>query len=453
MSELLYAPKNSYDVMSDEDIKKVYEYCEGYKKFLDNSKIERLCVENTVKMAEKEGFKPFEYDKKYKAGDKVYYIQKKRAVIFAVIGSENPENGFNLIAAHIDSPRLDLKPNPLYEDSGFAMFKTHYYGGIRKYQWLTIPLMLVGVVCKTNGETINVNIGGQDGDPVFCITDLLPHLAGDQSKKPLETAYTGENLNILIGSTFEKDEKSDKYKLAVMKFLNKKYGIKEQDFLTAELSIVPVHKASDLGFDRSMICSYGQDDRICAYPAFTSLLESDIKKTAIVVFADKEEIGSVGQTGMRSAYIKNFIELLSDGYNVKKVFANSACISADVSAAFDPNFSEVYEKRNAPMMNCGPCMSKYLGRGGKSGSSEANVEFMATLCGMFEKNGVVYQTGELGKVDQGGGGTVSQFIADLDIEVVDMGVAVLSMHSPNEVAGKTDIYMMHKACKIFLENY
>ena len=455
MSDLLYKPKNAYDILSEEEIKKAYDYCEGYKSFLDNGKIERLCIENSVKIAEKAGFVPFIEGTKYKSGDKIYYVQKKRAAIFTVIGSETPESGFNITAAHVDCPRIDLKPNPLYEDNGLAMFKTHYYGGLRKYQWVAMPLILCGVVCKKDGTVINVNIGSDESDPLFCITDLLPHLGKDQAQKPLGTAFTGENLNVLFGSRPDKSTEKDKVKTTVMKLLNEKYGMNEEDFLTAELSIVPEHKARDIGMDRSMIASFGQDDRVCAYPGLTALMEAkNLKKTSVTVFADREEVGSMGLTGMRSAYLKNFLEALcGNSYNIRKAFANSAAISADVSAAFDPNFPEVYEVKNSAFINQGIAISKYTGSGGKSGASEAGPEFMARLCNIFDNAGALYQMSELGKVDQGGGGTVSQYIADLNIEVVDIGVAILCMHAPYEVAGKTDIYMLHKACMAFYENY
>lgn len=448
MSELLYNPTNAYDILSAEDIKEAYDYCEGYKKFLDNGKTETSCVSYAIELAKANGFVEFVDGKKYNAGDKVYVNQKNKAAIFAVIGTESPEKGFNITAGHIDSPRLDIRPNPLYEDGNMAYFKTHYYGGIRKYQWTAIPLSLIGIICKKDGTTVNINIGEDENDPIFYITDLLPHLA--KEAKPIQ----GEDLNIVIGSSYDKDEKDSKIKTSVMKLLNEKYGISECDFQTAELTIVPAAKAKDVGFDRSLIGAYGHDDRICSYPALSSLLTLEKPaKTSVAVLVDKEEIGSAGITGMRSAFISDFLLALCDGYNARIAFKNSAAISADVSAAFDPTFPSVYEKRNSALINCGPAICKYTGHGGKSGASDACPEFIAKLAAIFDANNILYQFCELGRIDAGGGGTVAQFIADRNIEVVDIGVAMLSMHAPYELASKTDIYMMHKLCKAFYENY
>ena len=448
MSELLYNPTNAYDFLSEEEIKEAYDYCEGYKKFLDNGKTERSCVTYAIELAKAKGFVEFVDGKKYNAGEKVYVNQKNKSAIFAVIGTESPEKGFNITAGHIDSPRLDIRPNPLYEDGNMAYFKTHYYGGIRKYQWTAIPLSLIGVICKKDGTTVNINIGEDECDPVFYITDLLPHLAKDA--KPIH----GEDLNIVIGSSYDKDEKDSKIKMSVMKLLNEKYGINECDFQTAELTIVPAAKAKDVGFDRSLVGAYGHDDRIGSYPALTSLLTlENPTKTSVAVLVDKEEIGSAGITGMRSAFITDFLLALCDGYNARIAFKNSAAISADVSAAFDPTFPAVYEKRNSAHINCGPAVCKYTGHGGKAGASDACPEFIAKLAAIFDENKVLYQFCELGRIDAGGGGTVAQYIADRNIEVVDIGVAMLSMHAPYELASKTDIYMMHKLCKAFYDNY
>lgn len=448
MNELLYSPKNAYEILSEEQILKAYEYCEGYKNFLNNGKTERNCVKYSIDLAKQNGFTEFIDGKKYSSGDKVYLNQKNKAVIFAVIGSESPEKGFNITAGHIDAPRLDIRPNPLYEDGNMAFLKTHYYGGIRKYQWTTIPLSLTGVICKKDGTTVNVNIGEDDNDPVFYITDLLPHLAKDS--KPIQ----GEDLNIVIGSKFNPEDSENKIKTAILNILNEKYGISEADFQTAELTAVPAAKAKDVGLDRSLVGAYGHDDRVCSYPTFTALLSLDKPlKTCIAMLVDKEEIGSAGITGMRSAFITDFLLALCDGYNSRISFKNSAAISADVSAAFDPTFANVYEKRNSAMINCGPSICKYTGHGGKSGASDACPEFIAKLAKIFDDNDVLYQFCELGKVDQGGGGTVAQYIADRNIEVLDIGVAMLSMHAPYELASKTDIYMMHKLCKSFYENY
>ncbi len=454
MSNLLRKAKNAYEIMSPEELRDAYEYCEGYKKFLDEGKIERFCVEYAVNLAEERGFEVFDYGKKYKPGDKVYFVQHNRAAIFAVIGTESPEDGFNIVAAHVDCPKLDLKPNPLYEDSGFALFKTHYYGGIRKYQWVATPLALCGVVCKKSGETLRVTIGLDESDPVFFISDLLPHLAKDQSSKPLDSAFTGENLNVLLASIPAKETETDALKTTVMKLLNEKYGIVEDDFLTADLSVVPAGRARDLGLDRSMILAYGHDDRIDAYPALLSLFElTSPAKTCVAVLADREEVGSMGISGMRSSYFADFLKALCCGYNERKAFANSAALSADVSAAYDPNFADVFEKQNSAFFNRGIAVCKYTGSRGKGGSSEAPAEFMAKIFRIFEGAGVLYQVAELGKVDQGGGGTVAQFISDLNIPVLDVGVALLSMHAPYEAASKTDIYYTHKACRAFFEKY
>lgn len=454
MSDLSYQNKNAFDVLSESELNAIQEYCEGYKKFLDNGKTERSCVAYAVSLAEKEGFKPFVEGTKYNAGDKIYHVQKNHAAIFAVIGSESPEKGFNITAAHVDAPRLDLKPSPLYEDNGMAYFKTHYYGGIRKYQWVTRPLALCGVVCKKDGTTVNINIGSEPSDPVFMITDLLPHLAKDQSQKTLSGAFGGESLNILLGSKPDNDEEKDKVRENVLKALNEKYGITEADLLTAEITVVPAENARDIGFDRSLIAAYGHDDRVCAYPCFTALLKTTApKKTCVCVFADKEEIGSVGVTGLRSDFMNNFLLALCDGYNSRLAFANSAAISSDVAAAFDPNYPEVFERRNSAFVNCGPAICKYTGHGGKSGASDACPEFIAKLLGIFDDANVIYQFTELGKVDQGGGGTVSQFIADRNIEVIDIGVAMLCMHAPCEIAAKTDIYMLDRLCEAFYKNY
>ena len=442
--------------MSEEELIAAQRFCEDYKKFLDASKIEYYGVENAVAEAEKAGFVPFEYGKKYSAGDKIYHVQKGHAAIFATIGRAPFEEGFNLVAAHVDCPRLDLKLSPLYEDGGLCLLKTHYYGGILKYQWVTNPLMLIGAVYKKDGSLSRLNIGGDDSDPVFCISDLLPHLGKDQAGKKLSEAFTGEDLNIIAGSRPDAEEEKDKIKTTVLKLLNEKYGINEEDLLTAEISAVPAGKARDLGLDRSMILAFGHDDRVCAYPAFRALLDAGVpNKTAVCVFADREEVGSMGVTGLRSDYLKNFIEeiCVNASQNVRKALANSAAISSDVTAAFDPDFASAFEKNNTAYLNKGCAICKFTGARGKSGSSEASARFIAKLCAIFDKNDVVYQFGELGKVDQGGGGTVAQFLADKDIENVDIGVPLLSMHAPYEIAAKNDIYMMYKSSLVFYKEF
>ena len=463
--KLFFKPKRGFETLDEEKIKKAYEFCDGYKKFLDTGKTERECTIQTVKLLEERGFKPYEFGGKYNSGDGVYINNGGKYIIAARIGVKTVDNGVNIIAAHIDSPRIDLKQRPLYEDNGLAFFKTHYYGGIKKYQWTAIPLALHGVIIKSNGETVLVKIGENENDPVFCITDLLPHLAKDQYDKKLSDAFTGEGLNILIGSrpytesgeTPETlDKLSEKIKLNILNILNEKYGITESDFISAELSLVPAAKAKDAGLDRSMIGSYGQDDRVCAYPPIMALLADDCKnpaQTAVVILADKEEIGSEGNTSMQSHIFRHFLEGLAESQNVCKfkTFMNSKCLSADVNAAFDPNYAEVYEAKNAAFLNSGVVLTKYTGSRGKSGSSDASAEFVNYVRRIFDENNILWQTAELGKVDQGGGGTVAAYIANLNINVVDLGVGILSMHAPFEIASKIDIYMMYEASKAFIK--
>lgn len=450
--ELSYERKNAYDVYSKEELRTAFDYCEGYKKFINDSKTERLAVKTAIAMAEKEGFEEFVPGKKYPAGSKVYLNQKKKAAIFAVIGKKPLTDGFLMTAAHIDSPRLDLKPNPLYQDGNLALMKSHYYGGLRKYQWVTIPLALCGTVCKKNGESIDIEIGNSENDPVFYITDLLPHLAKKQAEKRMAEAIPAENLNIVIGSIPSNSEDKDRFVMNFLDLIYKKYGITQADFFTADLSVVPADNARDVGLDRSMIAAYGHDDRICAYPAFSALLEMDSpEKTCIALLADREEVGSMGITGMKCRYFDMFIEdlCLAEGCNVNAVYRASSCISTDVAAAFDPTYQEVFDKNSAAYLNFGIVLSKYTGGGGKSGASEACPEYMAKLCAIFEEANAMYQFHEMGKVDAGGGGTVSQYIANRNIDVVDIGVPMLSMHAPIELAAKADIYSMYKAMKAF----
>ena len=459
--KLFFKAKQGYEVLDCDKIKNAYKFCEGYKKYLDNGKTEREAAYEAVKILEENGFKPYEFGEKYNVGDGVYINNGGKYILAARIGKKTVDNGVNIIAAHIDSPRIDLKANPLYEDKGFAFFKTHYYGGIKKYQWINIPLALHGVIIKANGESVDIKIGEEESDPVFCITDLLPHLAKDQYAKNLADAFTGEGLNILSGSrpfmdeTPEKSEKlSEKIKLNILNILNEKYGIIERDFISAELSLVPAAKAKDVGFDRSMIGSYGHDDRVCAYPSVIALTKcEDLQKTAVVILADKEEIGSEGNTSMQSHIFRHFLESLAESQNVNKakMFMNSKCLSADVNAAFDPNYAEVYEARNAAFLNNGVVITKYTGSRGKSGSSDASAEYMNYIRRLFDDNNILWQTAELGKVDQGGGGTVASYIANLNINVVDLGVGLLSMHAPFEIASKIDIYMMYEAAGAFFK--
>ena len=454
--ELFMNNEHTAKVIDDAEMKEAFDFCEGYKSFLNSCKTEREAAAFTVKEAEKRGFVPFDKNKHYAAGDKVYYLNRKKAVILAVIGKKSVGEGVRIAAAHIDSPRLDLKPNPLYEDTDIALFKTHYYGGIKKYQWTTIPMSLHGVVVKRDGSEAEVNIGENEGDPQFVITDLLPHLAANQmSRKPGEIVK-GEELNILVGSLpFKSDSGSGLVKLNIMKILNEKYGIVERDFLTAELEAVPAMKVSDIGFDRSMIGGYGHDDRVCAYPALEAIFEIDgtPEYTALTVLTDKEETGSDGNTGLCSAYLKYFIADLAraEGLMGRDVLSKSRCLSADVNAAFDPTFASVLDKMNASYINKGIVVTKYTGSRGKSGTSDASAEFVGEVARIFDSNNVNWQLGELGKVDEGGGGTVAKYIANLDVDVVDVGVPVLSMHAPYEVVSKLDVYMAKKAFLKFFE--
>lgn len=448
---LLATDKNGYESLSEQDEQAMTEYCAAYKRFLDRGKTERECVAYTIALAEERGFRPYRRGTAIQPGDKLYRVNRGKAVMLAVIGAEPMDSGINICAAHIDSPRLDLKPAPLYEDAEMAYFKTHYYGGIRKYQWVTIPLELHGVVVKKDGSTVPVSVGDGENDPQFVITDLLPHLAGDQSKKPLGDAIPGESLNLLIGSRpFKCDKGSNKVKLQIMDLLHEKYGITEDDFISAELSVVPAGKAVDLGFDRSLIGGYGHDDRSCSYAALAAILALGTPaKTAVCMLADKEEIGSAGVTGMKGAAFDTFISDLCDAQRVqlKTCYENAFCLSADVTAAFDPSFPEVYEKRNSARINHGLGFCKYTGARGKSGASDASAEVVAYVRRLMDEAGVLWQMAELGKVDAGGGGTVAAYMAERDINTLDAGVPVLSMHAPFEVVSKLDCYMTYRGMR------
>ena len=452
--KLLSDKKNGGLRLSEEKIKKADKFCEGYKSFLNTAKTEREAVIEAVAQAEKAGFKPYEKGKKYDAGDKFYFVNRGKAIILTVMGKDGLEKGIRLAAAHIDSPRLDLKQNPLYEDKELCLFKTHYYGGIKKYQWTTVPMSLHGVVIKADGESVTVNIGEDKDDPVFCVTDILPHLADAQMKRPAPQLIKGEELNLLIGSRpFRDDAVSNKVKLNIMAILNEKYGIVEDDFVSAELEAVPAFKAQDVGFDRSMVGSYGQDDRVCAYTAFTAIIDMKAvpEKTAVCVLTDKEETGSDGNTGLRSAYLKFFLYDLAEnmGSDGRTVISATRCLSADVNAAYDPTFPDGYERNNCSFVNKGIVVTKYTGARGKSGTSDASAEYVGLIHNMLDKNDVVWQTGELGKVDFGGGGTVAAYIANLNIDTIDVGVPVLSMHAPYELTAKNDVYMAYKAFTAF----
>ena len=452
---LLYSPKNGYDRLSAEDEAAMHAYCEDYKKFLDAGKTERECVDETVRQAEAKGFKPFVRGMAVNPGDKLYRVNRGKAIMLAVVGSRPLSEGVNIGAAHIDSPRLDLKQNPVYEDSELAFLKTHYYGGIRKYQWVTIPLELHGVIALKDGSAVKVAIGAGAGDPLFTVDDLLPHLAAEQSKKPLGEAIPAESLNILVGSRpFKDDEGAERVKLAILDILNQKYGIVEEDFISAELVAVPAFRASDIGFDRSLIGAYGHDDRVCAYASLAALFALDVPaKTAVCMLADKEEIGSEGVSGMKSAAFDTFVSDLCDAQKVplKACYEKSFCLSADVTAAYDPNFPEAYEKRNSARINYGMGLCKYTGSRGKSGSSDASAELVAYVRRVLDGAGVAWQMAELGKVDQGGGGTVAVYMAERDIDTLDAGVPVLSMHAPFETVSKLDCYMTYKGMKAVYE--
>lgn len=453
--KLFYDKKNGLSTADDTTVEKMQNYCEGYKSFLDSAKTEREAVKTAVALAESKGFVPFEIGKKYNVGDKVYFNNRKKAVAFAVIGEKDAENGLNITAAHIDSPRLDLKPNPLYEELELALFKTHYYGGIKKYQWTAMPMALHGVFAKKDGTVTEVNIGEDDLDPKFVINDLLPHLSREQNKRTLSDGIRGEELNVLVGSMpFKSDEGSELVKLNILKLLNEKYGITEDDFLSAELELVPATKSCDIGFDRTLIGGYGQDDRVCAYPALTAILDIDTpQRTAMAVLADKEEIGSMGNTGLQSDFLTHVIHDICVMQNCDETVAkrNSKCLSADVNAAIDPTFQDVSERRNASFLNYGVVLTKYTGGGGKSSTSDASAEYVAEIRAMLDNAGIIWQTGELGKVDAGGGGTVAMYVANLGIDTVDLGVPVLSMHGPFETTAKFDVYMCYRAMYEFMK--
>ncbi len=455
LREKLFAKKkNGIHRLSTAEVEKCDIFCEEYKKFLDIAKTEREAVCAAVNMLKAKGYKEYTPGMGLSAGDKIYRNNRGKAIIAAIIGTDPIENGVRLCAAHIDSPRLDLKQNPLYEDNEIAFFKTHYYGGIKKYQWTAIPLSLHGVIVKADGSEVTVSIGEDESDPVFCITDLLPHLAGDQMKRNLAQGIKGEELNIIIGSRpFKDDEASESVKLNILNILFEKYGITEADFISAELEAVPAFKAKDIGFDRSMIGSYGHDDRVCAYTALAAALDcEDPKHTVVTVLADKEETGSDGNTGLCSAYLKYFIADIAEelGSNGRTVLSASECLSADVNAAFDPTFPEVNERNNCAYLNKGVCVTKFTGARGKSGTSDASAEFTGRVRRLLDGENVIWQTGELGKVDMGGGGTVAAYIANLNVDTIDVGVPVLSMHAPYEIVSKLDVYMAYRAFAVFM---
>ena len=444
--ELFYKSKNTYEALSEEDIAAAYDYAADYMKFLDGGKTERECVKEGVALLEAAGFSPYTFGMKVAPGGKYYYNNRGKSLSAFVLGTESLENGVYFSAAHIDSPRVDLKQHPLYEAEGLGFLKTHYYGGIKKYQWTTIPLALHGVVTRADGTTVELVIGEDDSDPVFYIDDLLPHLAGDQMRKSLADGINGEQLNLLSGSRpFEKNL-PEAVKLNILKLLNDKYGITEADLMSAELCAVPAYKARDIGLDRSLIGAYGHDDRVCAYPSLTALIAAENPvHTTMAILADKEEIGSVGATGMQSAVYFDIIADLADTLGVSDIVvrSNSKCLSSDVNAAFDPNFPEVNERRNACFVNHGVVITKFTGARGKSGSNDASAEFTGYVRNLLDAAGVVWQTSELGKVDQGGGGTIAKYMANRNIDTIDAGVPVMSMHAPFEVVAKFDCFMTY----------
>lgn len=428
-------------------------YCEGYKAFLNSGKTERECVKEAVKMLTAAGYVPFDRTASYEPGSKVYYVNRGKSLIATTFGTKPLTEGVRINGAHIDSPRLDLKPNPLYEKEEIAFFKTHYYGGIRKYQWGTIPLAIHGVVVKKDGETIELFIGEKENDPVFCVTDLLPHLSAKQNERPLKDGLKGEELNVVVGSLPFQDEKvKEPVKLLALSILHERFGITEKDFYRAEIEVVPATKARDVGLDRSLIGAYGQDDRVCAYTAITAERDTKLPSyTTVTVLADKEEIGSEGNTGLNSDFVLHYIEDLADmaGVKVRDVLRASLCLSSDVNAAYDPNFPDVYEGRNSSYINKGCVLTKYTGARGKSGSNDASAETMAKVISIMEEAGVYWQAGELGAVDAGGGGTIAKLVAHMDVDTVDLGVPILCMHSPFELASKMDVYNTYKAFQAF----
>ena len=457
--KLFYKKHYIWEKASQETKEDVFKLADDYKKFIDAAKTERLSINEIIRRAKEAGFKNFRDQDQVKAGDKLYYVNKEKAAVLVVLGKDDIEKGMNIVGSHVDSPRIDIKQNPLYEEHGISLLKTHYYGGIRKYQWVAIPLALYGTVVKVNGEVIQIAIGDDENDPVFYITDLLPHLAKDQNDKKLSEAIEGEGLNVIIGSLpAEGKEDEKKFKLNVLKILNEKYGMIEEDFLTAELEIVPAGKSRDVGIDRGMIMAYGHDDRVCAYTSLRAILELDSpQKTAVALFSDKEEVGSNGNTGMCSMFFNNMIaELIAIKNNgnykellLKRALENSSMLSSDVAAGVDPTYPQVTEIQNAAIMGKGVVMVKYTGSRGKSGANDANAEYIGSLRKLFNENNVIWQTSELGKVDQGGGGTIAYIMANYNMDVVDLGVPVLSMHAPYELVSKTDVYMTYKAYNVF----
>ena len=458
LKEKLFKNNNSgWENVNEEKREKIEEISNKYMNFLNNAKTEREFIKEARKLADSNGYKDIMEYQTLKPGDKIYFINREKSMYLAIIGEKSIEEGMHIIGSHVDSPRLDLKPNPLYEDTGLAYFKTHYYGGIKKYQWTTIPLSMHGVIVTTSGEKIEINIGENENDPIFTITDLLPHLAQDQMEKKLKNGIDGEDLNLLIGSIPYGDKQgSDRIKLNILNLLNQKYGITEEDLTSAEIELVPAFRARTLGFDGSMIAAYGQDDKVCAYTSLQAMMDVEsVQNTAICILSDKEEIGSMGNTGMESHMFDFFIsEILNKlGINkpnlLDKVFCFSKMLSSDVDAGFDPIYAYVSDTTNAGYLGRGITLNKYTGARGKSGASDANAEYVAWVRNVLEKNEIKYQVAELGKVDVGGGGTIAYILANKGTDVIDCGVPVLSMHAPYEVTSKYDIYSAYKTYEAF----
>ena len=455
--KLFNVKKDGWEEADEAERKEIFDISKKYMEFLNQAKTEREFIKKARELADKNGYKDIMEFETLKPGDKIYFVNREKSMYLAIIGEESIENGMHIIGSHVDSPRLDLKPNPLYEDSGLAYFKTHYYGGIKKYQWTTIPLSIHGVIVKKNGEKIELNIGEDEKDPIFTITDLLPHLAQEQMEKKLKNGINGEDLNLLIGSIPYKDEKiTEKVKLNILDLLNKKYGITEADFNSAEIELVPAFKARSLGLDESMVAAYGQDDKVCAYTSLAAMMNlKNVKNTAVCILSDKEEIGSMGNTGMESHMFDFFVsEMLNKlGINrpnlLDKVFCFSKMLSSDVDAGFDPIYASVSDKTNAGFIGKGIAIVKYTGARGKSGASDANAEYVAWIRNVLDNNDIKYQLTELGKVDIGGGGTIAYILANKGTDVIDCGVPVLSMHAPYEVTSKYDIYSALKTYEAF----
>lgn len=455
--KLFNKKENGWKDLNDEEKNKIFEFSDNYMTFLNVSKTEREFIKNARKLADENGYKDIMEFDSLKPGDKIYFINREKSMYLAIIGTEPIENGLHIIGSHVDSPRLDLKPNPLCEDTELAYFKTHYYGGIKKYQWTTIPLAIHGRIVKTNGEKIDICIGEDENDPIFTITDLLPHLAQDQMQKKLKDGIDGEDLKLLVGSIPYGNEKgSDLVKLNILNILNQKYGITEADLSSSEIELVPEFKARSLGFDSGLIAAYGQDDKVCAYTSLMAMMElNNVKNTAVCILSDKEEIGSMGNTGMESHMFDFFVSEILNKIGVNKpnlldrVFCFSKMLSSDVDAGYDPIYASVSDRENAGFLGKGISLNKYTGARGKSGASDANAEYVAWIRNVLEKNDIKYQIAELGKVDIGGGGTIAYIIANKGADVIDLGVPVLSMHAPYEVTSKYDVYSAYRTYKAF----